>query len=75
MPEKYGEYIETTHFEQIEDQTPDGVIRTRIRVGADAQEEEVVPRITWHFSEMDNEDVMNHCYAGLEKINAILKEL
>jgi hypothetical protein len=75
MPEKYGEYIETTHFEQIEDETPDGRIRTRIRVGADAQEEEVVPWITWHFSEKDKEDVMNHCHAGLEKIDAILKEL
>jgi hypothetical protein len=46
-----------------------------IKVGADAQEEEVVPWVTWHFSETDKEDVMSHCYAGLEKIDAILTEL
>jgi hypothetical protein len=75
MPERYGEYIETKHFEQTEDQTPDGWIRTRVRVGADAPEEEVTPWINWHFSETDGEDVMNHCYAGLAKVDAILKEL
>lgn len=75
MPERYGEYIETTHFEQIEDQLPDGTIRTKIRVGANVEEEEVTPWVTWHFSETDREDVMSHCYAGLEKIDLILQEL
>jgi hypothetical protein len=75
MPEKYGEYIETTFFEQIEDQTPEGVITTNIRVGKDALEEEVEPWITWHFTEDDHEEVMNHCHGGLERLDAILKEL
>lgn len=75
MPEKYGEYVETKHFELSEDQTPDGFIRMMIRVGKDAEEEPVFPWITWHFTEQDEEDVMNHCRAGLEKIDSILKEL
>jgi hypothetical protein len=75
MPEKYGDYIETKFFEQIEDQTPEGVIKTRIRVGKDGQDEEVEPWITWHFTEDDREQVTKHCYVGLEKIDAILKEL
>ena len=75
MPEKYGEYIETPHFELKDEQTPDGFIRMTIKVGADAQEEEVTPWITWHFIETDKEDLMNPCYLGLEKIDAILKEL
>ena len=75
MPEKYGDYIETKFFEQIEDQTPEGVITTRIRVGKDAPEEQVEPWITWDFTEDDHEDVINHCYVGLERLDAILKEL
>ena len=75
MPEKYGDYIETKFFEQIEDQTPDGVIKTKIRVRKDAQEEEVEPWITWHFTEDDREQVTKHCYVGLERLDAILKEL
>ena len=75
MLEKYGDYIETTFFEQIEDSTPEGVITTKIRVAKDAPEEAVEPWITWHFTEDDDEDVMNHCYVGLERLDAILKEL
>ncbi len=47
----------------------------KIKIGVNGQEEEVTPWITWHFSETDKEDVMNHCYTGLEKIDTILKEL
>jgi hypothetical protein len=61
MPEKYGNYIETTFFEQIEDSTPEGVIATKTRVGKVAPEEAVEPWITWHFTEDDPQDVMNHC--------------
>lgn len=75
MPAKYGDYIETKFFEQIEGQTREGVITTKIRVDKDSPEEEVEPWITWHFAEDDHEDVMNHCYAGLERLDAILKEL
>jgi len=75
MPEKYGEYIQTKHFELNEGQTPEGRITMSIRVGADAEEESVVPWITWHFTEADDQDVMNHCYAGLKKIDVILREL
>jgi hypothetical protein len=74
MPEKYGDYIETTFFEQIESSTPEGVITTKIRVSKDAPEEDVEPWITWHFTD-DPEDVMNHCHVGLERIDTILKEL
>jgi hypothetical protein len=48
---------------------------TKIRVGKDAHEEAVEPWITWHFTEDDQEDVMNHCHVGLERLDAILKEL
>lgn len=58
-----------------EGQTPDKRITMTIRVGADAKQEPVIPWITWHFTEADNEDVMNHCYADLERIDAILREL
>jgi hypothetical protein len=75
MPEKYGDYIETTFFEQIESSTPEGVITTKIRVSKDVPEEDVEPWITWHFTEDDPEDVMNHCHVGLERIDTILKEL
>ena len=75
MPDKYGDYIETTFFEQIEGQTPEGVITTKIRVGKDNPEEEVEPWITWHFAEDDHEDVMSHCHVGFERLDAILTEL
>lgn len=75
MPDNYGDYIKTSFFEQTEDSTPEGVITTKIRVGKDAPEEAVEPWITWHFTEDDHEDVVNHCYVGLERLDAILKEL
>ena len=75
MSKKYGDYIETKFFEQIEGQTPEGVITTKIRVGKDAPEEEVESWITWHFTETDHEQVTKHCYAGLQRLDAILKEL
>jgi hypothetical protein len=37
--------------------------------------EEVEPQISWHFAEDDPAQVMQHCYEGLEKLDAILKEL
>lgn len=75
MPAKYGDYIETKFFEQIESQTPEGVITTKVRVGKDAPEEDVEPWITWHFTENDHEQATKHCYVGLERLDAILKEL
>ncbi len=75
MPARYGEYIETTHFELVDDQEPDGTIKMSIKVGVDGEPEPVEPWITWHFAEDDPEDVMNHCYAGLKKLDAMLREL
>ena len=41
----------------------------------DGPEEEVETQISWHFTDDDPLDVMNHCYEGLEKMDAMLKEL
>ncbi len=52
-----------------------GQIKMSLKVGKDGPAEEVEPQISWHFSENDPKDVMNHCYEGLEKMDAMLKEL
>jgi len=75
FPERFKGCIETTHLEVVHDQAPDGRVISRIKVGADGIEEDVATRITWHFTEDDKTDVMQHCYSGLEKLDAILKEL
>ena len=75
MPEKYGGVITTDHLEVREQTDSTGQIRMILKVGKDGPEEEVEPQISWHFSEDDSKDVMNHCYEGLEKMDALLKEL
>jgi hypothetical protein len=75
FPEKYGGVITTDHLEVREETDPTGQIMMRLKVGKEGPEEEVEPQISWHFSEDDPRDVMNHCYEGLEKMDALLKEL
>jgi hypothetical protein len=75
FPEKYGGVIETTHLEVTEKPDPMGEIKITLKVGKDGEVEQVEPLISWHFTEDDTKDVMNHCYDGLEKIQAVLKEL
>jgi hypothetical protein len=75
MPEKYGGVITTDHLEMREETDPTGQIRMRLKVSKGGPEEEVELQISWHFSEDDPKDVMNHCYEGLEKMDALLKEL
>jgi len=75
LPERYGDYIETTHFELAESVTPDGWLEMTIKVGEEGLPEPVEPWVTWHFGPDDSADVMNYCYSGLEKLDAILKEL
>jgi hypothetical protein len=54
---------------------PSGEIKMTLKVGKDGAVEQVEPLISWHSTEDDPKDVMNHCYDGLEKIQAVLKEL
>jgi hypothetical protein len=75
MPEKYGGAITTGHLEVREGTDPTGQIKMRLKVGKDRPEEEVEPQISWHFSEDDLRDVMQHCYKGLEKMDCMLKEM
>jgi hypothetical protein len=75
MPDKYGGVITTTHLTVQEQTDPTGQITMRLKVGEDGPEEEVEPQISWHFSEDDPDDVMNHCYEGLDRMDAMLKEL
>lgn len=75
MPEKYGGVITTTHLEIREETDATGQIKMSLKVGEDGTPEEVEPQISWHFSEDDPKDVMNHCYEGLEKMDVMLKEL
>ena len=74
-PEKYGGVITTDHLEVREQTDPTGQITMTLTVGKDGESEAVEPLISWHFEEDDPADVMNHCYAGLEKMDTILKEL
>ena len=75
MPERFGGVITTTFLSVREEAQPDGRIRTFLQVEKDGPEEEVETQISWHFTEDDPRDVMQHCYAGLEKLDALLKEL
>lgn len=75
FPEKYGGVITTTHLVVEEKTDPTGEIKMSLKVGEDGQAEDVEPSISWHFTEDDPKDVMNHCYEGLEKVQAILGEL
>ena len=75
MPEKYGGVISTNHLELKQEEDDTGRLRMILTVGQDGTPEEVEPLISWHFSENDPEDVMNHCYAGLQRMDAILTEL
>ena len=75
MPDKYGSVITTNFLEVLEETDPTGQIKMRLKVGKDGPEEPVEPQISWHFTEDDPKDVMNHCYEGLEKMDAMLKEL
>ena len=75
MPDKYGGVITTTHLEVREETDSTGQITMRLKVGKDGPEEPVEPQISWHFAEDDPKDVMNHCYEGLEKMDAMLNEL
>jgi hypothetical protein len=75
MPEKFGGVITTTHLEVREETDPTGQIKISLKVGQGGIAEEVEPQISWHFSGDDPRDVMHHCYEGLEKLDAMLKEL
>jgi hypothetical protein len=75
IPERFGEYIETKHFEVMQGQTIDGQLTTKIKVDADGVEEDVATQISWYFTEEDKVDAAQHCYLGLQKLDAILKEL
>jgi|ERR1700730_16496474 len=75
MPDKYGGVITTTFLAAREEAGPNGRVRTFLKVANDGPEEEVETQISWHFTDDDPQDVMNHCYEGLEKMDAMLKEL
>jgi hypothetical protein len=75
MPEKYGGCITTTHLELRDEVDPNGWMKMSIKVGAAGEVEPVEPWISWHFSDDDPADVMNHCYSGLQRLDSILKEL
>ena len=75
MPDKYGGVITATFLAVREEAQRDGRVRTFLQVKKDGPEEEVETQISWHFTDDDPLDVMNHCYEGLEKMDAMLKEL
>ncbi len=75
MPDRSGGVITTTFLSVREEAQPDGRIRTFLQVEKDGPEEEVETQISWHFTDDDQKDVMQHCYGGLEKMGALLKEL
>jgi hypothetical protein len=75
MPERCGGVITTTFLAVREEAEPNGQVRTFLQVGKDGPEEEVETQISWHFTDNDPYDVMQHCCEGLEKMNAMLKEL
>lgn len=75
LPEKYGEYIETNEL-QLEVRTDkQGWLRIKLKATPESEWEDVEPWIVWRFKEEDEVDVINICYQGLEKVDAILKEL
>ncbi|HEX3067498.1 MAG TPA: hypothetical protein VHX14_02910 [Thermoanaerobaculia bacterium] len=73
--EEHDEYIETTQFEVSITMGADGLIKMRMKPNAEAEEEDVTAWIKWVFKPDDEADVMESCDAGLQKIDAILKEL
>jgi hypothetical protein len=75
FPARFDRYIETKHLEVNYDQTAAGEAKTRVKVDADGIEEEVATQISWHFTEKDKVDVAQYCYLGLQKLDAILKDL
>ena len=75
LPERFGGCIMTSHFEVESEERDDGLVVTRIKVGADGIKEEVATEISWYFSEDDADDVMKNCWAGLNKIRAIVSEI
>jgi hypothetical protein len=75
MPDKYGGVITATFLAVREEAQPDGRVRTFLQVEKDGPEEEVETQISWHFTDDDPKDVMQHCYEGLQKMDAMLKEL
>lgn len=72
---RYGGAITTTFLAVREEAEPNGQVRTFLKVGKDGPEEEVETQISWHFTDDDPHDGMQHCYEGLEKMDAMLKEL
>ena len=75
MPDRFGGVITTTFLAVREEAEPNGNIRTFLQVEKDGPEEEVETQISWHFTDDDPQDVMQHCYEGLGKMDALLKEL
>ncbi len=75
FPERFGSCIETDKIEVYFDQTEQGQVSTRIKVGANGSWEDVPTEIAWCFSKDDKKDVPEYCYLGLQKINALHKEL
>jgi hypothetical protein len=75
MPERFGGVITTDHLEFGERTEPSGEVKMFLKVGKDGTEEQVEPLISWHFSEDDPKDVMNHRHEGPQKMDVILKEL
>ena len=75
MPDKYGGIIKTTFLAVRQEAQPDGRVRTFLKVGEDDPEEEVETQISWHFTDDDAQDVMQYCYEGLERMDAVLNEL
>jgi hypothetical protein len=75
FPERFGGCIMTSHFEVESEERDDGLVVTRIKVGADGIKEEVATEISWYFSEDDADDVVKNCWAGLNKIRAIVSEI
>jgi hypothetical protein len=75
FPARFDGAIETRFLELYDLVDDDGVLRMGIKLAPDSPEESVEPWITWHFDENDQTDVMEHCYAGLETLKALLEEL
>jgi hypothetical protein len=75
FPERFGGCITTSHLEVETEQRDDGLVITRIKVGADGAEEEVVTEISWYFTEDDPDDLAKHCWVGLNRIRAIIGEI
>src|SRR5271157_4349650 len=64
MPDKYGGVITTTFLAVREEAEPNGRVKTFLQVEKDGPEEEVETQISWHFTDDDPADVMEHCYEG-----------